>query len=312
MDRERTEEVRSPSPLRHRLSKLDNRVSPYLFVAPFFVLFGAVGLFPLLYTAYVSLFDWDLGADDPKFLGLENYRTLFTDGQFWNALFNTFSIFLLSSVPQVITAVVLAALLAANLRGRTAWRMGVLLPYVASLVALTIIFGNLFGPQFGLVNTVLTTVGIPPIDWQANTFGSHVAIASMVNWRWTGYNALIVLAAMLAIPRDLYEAAVVDGAGPVRQFFSITLPMLKPTLIFVIVTSTIGGLQIFTEPKLYDPSAGSGGGAEHQYQTVVLYLYQSAFQQLDLGYASAIAWTLFLIVIAVAGLNFWLTRRAVR
>nr|WP_253730421.1 sugar ABC transporter permease [Lentzea flava] len=312
MDRERTEEVRSPSPLRHRLSKLDNRVSPYLFVAPFFVLFGAVGLFPLLYTAYVSLFDWELGADETPFVGLDNYRELFGDGQFWNALFNTFSIFLLSSVPQVITAVVLAALLAANLRGRTAWRMGVLLPYVASLVALTIIFGNLFGPQFGLVNSVLTTVGIPPVDWQANTFGSHVAIASMVNWRWTGYNALIVLAAMLAIPREVHEAAVVDGAGPLRRFFSITLPMLKPTLIFVIVTSTIGGLQIFTEPKLYDPSAGSGGGAEHQYQTVVLYLYQSAFQQLNLGYAAAIAWLLFLVVIAVAGLNFWLTRRAVR
>ncbi|MFC3895740.1 carbohydrate ABC transporter permease [Lentzea rhizosphaerae] len=310
--RERAEQVRKRPPFRHRLSKLDSKVSPYLFVAPFFVLFGAIGLFPLLYTAYVSLFDWDLGADDPAFVGLENYRTLFADGQFWNALFNTFSIFLLSSVPQVIVAVVLAALLAANLRARTMWRMGVLLPYVASLVALTIIFGNLFGPQFGLVNSVLSVVGIPPIDWQADTFGSHVAIASMVNWRWTGYNALIVLAAMLAIPRDLYEAAVVDGAGPVRQFFSITLPMLKPTLIFVIVTSTIGGLQIFTEPKLFDPAGGSGGGAVHQYQTVVLYLYQSAFQQFDLGYAASIAWTLFLIVIAVAGLNFWLTRRAVR
>ncbi|GGU45097.1 sugar ABC transporter permease [Lentzea flava] len=310
-DRERVVQTRSRPP-RHRLSAVDAKVSPYLFVAPFFVLFGAVGLFPLLYTAYVSLFDWELGADETPFVGLDNYRELFGDGQFWNALFNTFSIFLLSSVPQVITAVVLAALLAANLRGRTAWRMGVLLPYVASLVALTIIFGNLFGPQFGLVNSVLTTVGIPPVDWQANTFGSHVAIASMVNWRWTGYNALIVLAAMLAIPREVHEAAVVDGAGPLRRFFSITLPMLKPTLIFVIVTSTIGGLQIFTEPKLYDPSAGSGGGAEHQYQTVVLYLYQSAFQQLNLGYAAAIAWLLFLVVIAVAGLNFWLTRRAVR
>ncbi|RAS62575.1 cellobiose ABC transporter membrane protein [Lentzea atacamensis] len=310
-DRERVHQPRSRPP-RHRLSALDNKVSPYLFVAPFFVLFGAVGLFPLLYTAYVSLFDWELGADETTFVGLDNYRTLFTDSQFWNALFNTFSIFLLSSVPQVIVAVVLAALLSANLRARTAWRMGVLLPYVASLVALTIIFGNLFGPQFGLVNSVLTTLGIPPVDWQANTFGSHVAIASMVNWRWTGYNALIVLAAMLAIPREVHEAATVDGAGALRRFFSITLPMLKPTLIFVIVTSTIGGLQIFTEPKLYDPAGGSGGGAEHQYQTVVLYMYQSAFQQLDLGYASSIAWTLFLIVIAVAGLNFWLTRRAVR
>jgi len=307
-DRGRVEEPRP----RYRLSILDNKVSPYLFVAPFFVLFAAVGLFPLLYTAYVSMFDWELGADDPKFVGADNYVTLAGDGQFWNALFNTFSIFLLSTVPQVIVAVLLAAMLSANLRARTAWRMGVLLPYVASLVALTIIFSNLFGPQYGLVNDVLTTFGLPRIDWQASTFGSHIAIASMVNWRWTGYNALIVLAAMLAIPREVNEAAVVDGAGPLRRFFSITLPMLKPTLVFVIVTSTIGGLQIFTEPKLFEPAGGSGGGSVHQYQTVVLYLYQSGFQQFDLGYASTIAWSLFLIVIMVAGLNFWITRRAVR
>lgn len=312
VDRGRAEEARPRPPRRHRLSKLDTKVSPYLFVAPFFLLFGAIGMFPLLYTSYVSLFDWEVGADEPTFIGLDNYKTLFEDDQFWNALFNTFSIFVLSSAPQIVVAVALAALLNENLRARTGWRMGVLLPYVASLVALTIIFGNLFGPQYGLVNNVLSAVGISPIDWQADTFGSHVAIASMVNWRWTGYNALIVLAAMQAIPRDIYEAAVVDGAGALRRFFSITLPLLKPTLIFVIVTSTIGGLQIFTEPKLFEPSGGSGGGAEHQYQTVVLYLYQSAFQGLDLGYASAIAWVLFLIIIGVAGLNFFITRRAVR
>ncbi|MCP2245866.1 carbohydrate ABC transporter permease [Lentzea aerocolonigenes] len=312
VDRGRADEARPRPPRRHRLSKLDTKVSPYLFVAPFFLLFGAIGMFPLLYTAYVSLFDWEVGADEPTFIGLENYKTLFADDQFWNALFNTFSIFVLSSGPQIVVAVALAALLNENLRARTGWRMGVLLPYVASLVALTIIFGNLFGPQYGLVNDVLSAVGIGPIDWQADTFGSHIAIASMVNWRWTGYNALIVLAAMQAIPRDIYEAAVVDGASALRRFFSITLPLLKPTLIFVIVTSTIGGLQIFTEPKLFEPSGGSGGGAEHQYQTVVLYLYQSAFQGLDLGYASAIAWVLFLIIISVAGLNFFLTRRAVR
>ncbi|MGW6932956.1 carbohydrate ABC transporter permease [Lentzea sp. NPDC054927] len=310
--RGRAEEAPPRPPRQHRLNRLDAKVSPYLFVAPFFVLFGTIGLFPLLYTAYVSLFDWEVGADEPAFIGLDNYRTLFEDGQFWNALFNTFSIFVLSSAPQIVIAVAIAALLNENLRARTGWRMGVLLPYVASLVALTIIFGNLFGPQYGLVNNILSAVGISPIDWQADTFGSHVAIASMVNWRWTGYNALIVLAAMQAIPREVHEAALVDGAGPLRRFFSITLPMLKPTLIFVVVTSTIGGLQIFTEPKLFEPSGGSGGGAEHQYQTVVLYLYQSAFQSLDLGYASAIAWVLFLIVIAVAGLNFLVTRRAVR
>ncbi|MEU7526363.1 sugar ABC transporter permease [Saccharothrix sp. NPDC042600] len=296
-------------PWRHRLTRLDVKYSPYLFIAPFFVLFAITGLFPLVYTAYVSLFDWELGADETPFIGVENYVTLATDDQFWNALVNTLSIFVLSSGPQVVVAVLLAVLLNTALRARTAWRMGVLLPYVASLVALTIIFGDLFGPQYGMVNNVLEFFGIDKIDWQADRWWSHVAIATMVNWRWTGYNALIVLAAMQAIPRDVYEAAIVDGASRARQFFSITLPLLRPTLIFVIVTSTIGGLQIFTEPKLFAPAGSSNGGATNQYQTVVLYMYQSGFQSQDLGYASAMAWVLFLIIIAIAGINFLLTRR---
>ncbi|QFZ18052.1 carbohydrate ABC transporter permease [Saccharothrix syringae] len=294
---------------RHRLTNFDVKVSPYLYIAPFFIVFGVVGLFPLLYTAYISLFDWELGADEQPFVGLENYTYLLGDSQFWNAMVNTISIFVLSSVPQVIVAVLLAALLNTALRGRTAWRMGVLLPYVASLVALTIIFANLFGPQYGMINSILEAVGIDRIDWQAERWWSHIAIATMVNWRWTGYNALIVLAAMQAIPRDIYEAAWVDGASKARQFFSITLPLLRPTMIFVVVTSTIGGLQIFTEPKLFAPAGSNTGGAQNQYQTVVLYMYQSGFQDQDLGYASAIAWVLFIVIIAIAGINFLITRR---
>ncbi|MEV0676290.1 sugar ABC transporter permease [Actinosynnema sp. NPDC050436] len=289
--------------------RLDARYSPYLFIAPFFVLFGLTGLFPLAYTAYVSLFDWELGADSTPFVGLDNYAALLADDRFWNALLNTVSIFLLSTGPQLVAAVLLAALLNTALRGRTAWRMGVLLPYAASLVALTIIFADLFGPRYGLVNDVLEFLGLSRVDWQSSRWWSHVAIAAMVDWRWTGYNALIVLAAMQAIPQDVREAAVVDGAGRVRRFVSVTLPVLRPTLVFVVVTSTIGGLQIFTEPKLFAPAGSSGGGATGQYQTVVLYLYQSAFEGFDLGYASALAWVLFLVVVVVAGVNFLLTRR---
>ncbi|MFF5989568.1 carbohydrate ABC transporter permease [Prauserella flavalba] len=302
--------VRSRSTWRDRLGRWDVKYSPYLYVAPFFVIFGIVGLFPLLYTAWVSLFDWDLIDDNPSFIGLENYAALFGDAQFWKTLVNTFSIFLLSSVPQVIMAVLLAALLNTRLRAPTGWRVGILMPYVASLVALGIIFANLFGPNYGLVNGILETVGLDRVDWQADRFASHVAIAIMVNWRWTGYNALIVLAAMQAIPKELHEAAVVDGAGPVRRFFSVTLPLLRPTLIFVVVTSTIGGLQIFTEPKLFDAMPGSNnGGSTNQFQTITLYMYQSAFEREDLGYASAVAWVLFLIIILVALVNFFLTRR---
>jgi cellobiose transport system permease protein len=304
----------SPRPtFRQRLSRWDVRYSPYLYIAPFFVVFALVGVFPLLYTAYVSLFDWEIGDDNPKFIGFENYSELFGDAQFWNSLTNTLSIFVLSSGPQIIMAVLLAALLNTKLRGPTGWRVGILLPYAASLVALGIIFANLFGTRYGLVNGLLETLGLDRVDWQAGSFSSHVAIAVMVNWRWTGYNALIVLAAMQAIPKELQEAAIVDGAGPIRRFVSITLPLLKPTLIFVVITSTIGGLQIFTEPKLFDAMPGSNnGGSTNQFQTVTLYMYQSGFENFSLGYASAIAWVLFVLIIVIAGVNFLVTRRLTR
>ncbi|RSM73048.1 sugar ABC transporter permease [Kibdelosporangium aridum] len=304
---------RRPSPWRDRLTWLDVKASPYLYIAPFFVVFGVVGLFPLLYTGYVSMFDWELGDDNPVFIGLENYVELFGDDQFYKTLTNTVSIFLLSSGPQIVIAVLLAALLNARLRMPTAWRVGVLLPYAASLVAIGIIFANLFGPNYGLVNSVFELFGLDRVDWQADRFASHIAIAIMVNWRWTGYNALIILAAMKAIPREIYEAAVVDGASPMRRFFSITLPLLRPTLIFVVVTSTIGGLQIFTEPKLFDAMPGSNnGGSTNQFQTVTLYMYQTAFEGQHFGYASATAWVLFLVILVIASLNFLLTRRLAR
>jgi len=295
---------------RQRLSVADVKWSPYLYIAPFFILFGVVGLFPLLYTAYLSLFDRDLLDVESTYVGFANYATLFADPLFWNALVNTISIFLLSTGPQIVIAVLLAALLNSRLRLPTAWRVGVLLPYVVSLVALGIIFANLFGTNYGLVNGMLELLGFDRIDWQGNRFASHVAIAVMVNWRWTGYNALIVLAAMKAIPKEITEAALIDGAGAVRRFFSVTLPLLRPTLIFVVVTSTIGGLQIFTEPKLFDAMPGSNnGGSSGQFQTITLYMYQTAFETQHLGYASAIAWVLFLVIIIVAVANFLLTRR---
>jgi len=296
--------------LRDRLTWFDVKASPYLYIAPFFVVFAVVGLFPLLYTGYVSLFRWELGSDNPRFIGFKNYVELFADDQFYKALTNTFDIFLLSSGPQIVIAVLLAALLNARLRAPTAWRVGVLLPYAASLVAIGVIFANLFGPNYGLVNSVLQTFGLDRIDWQANRFASHIAIAIMVNWRWTGYNALIILAAMKAIPKEIYEAATVDGASAFRQFRSVTLPLLRPTLIFVIITSTIGGLQIFTEPKLFDAMPGSNnGGSTNQFQTVTLYMYQTAFESQHFGYAAATAWVLFLIILVVASINFLLTRR---
>lgn len=293
--------------LSHRLSRWDVRLSPYLYISPFFLLFGLVGLFPLLYTAWVSVHDWNLIGGQGDFVGIDNYVTVLSQPYFWTSLRNTFSIFLLSSVPQVLLAIGIAAFLDYNLRAKTLWRMGVLLPYVVAPVAVALIFSNLFGDRFGLINDILGGFGIDPIRWHIDIIPSHLAIATMVNFRWTGYNVLIFLAAMQAVPRDYYEAAIIDGANRLRTLWSITIPLLRPVIIFVIITSTIGGLQIFDEPRMFD-QAGQGG-ANRQWQTLTLYIYELGWGQRNFGRASAVAWLLFLIILVIAVLNFVITRR---
>jgi cellobiose transport system permease protein len=290
-----------------QVSKWDVKLSPYLYISPFFILFAVTGLFPLGYTAWVSLHNWNLIGGQGKFAGLDNYAFVITQPYFWNAVGNTFSIFVLSSVPQVVLALVIAAVLDANLRARTFWRMGVLVPFVVAPVAVGLIFNNLFADQFGLFNEMLKAVGLDPVRWHSDPLASHAAIATMVNFRWTGYNALIFLAAMQAIPRDVFEAATIDGAGRLRQFFSVTVPMLRPTVIFVVITSTIGGLQIFDEPRVFDQSGL--GGADRQWQTLTMYIWELGWGQRNFGRASAVAWLLFLIIVLIALLNFAITKR---
>ncbi|MHA7219007.1 carbohydrate ABC transporter permease [Arthrobacter sp. MDT1-48-3] len=303
----------SPAPakptltFRQRLNVFDMKVSPYLYISPFFLLFALVGLFPLGYTFFVSLFDWHLLKGQGEFVGLRNFQEVLQDRFFWNSLFNTMSIFLLSTIPQLIVATAIAAVLDQNLRARTFWRMSILLPYIVTPVAVALIFSNLFGEQYGLINNILESFGFDRILWTNETLPSHIAIATMVNWRWTGYNALILLAAMQSVPRDIYESAAIDGAGVFRRFFSITLPSIRPTMIFVVITATIGGLQIFTEPRLFDPR--TYGGTAAQFQTTVLYLYEMAFQRQNFGKASTIAWLLFLIIVLFGLVNYLISQR---
>ncbi|TFV98091.1 carbohydrate ABC transporter permease [Leifsonia flava] len=296
-------------PFKHRVSRFDSKASPYLYIAPFFVLFGLIGLFPLVYTFVVSLNDWDLLTGPGEWVGFQNYTDELTDPYFWNSLFNTVSIFLLSCIPQLLAAVFIAAVLDQNIRAKTFWRMSVLIPYVVTPVAVAIIFSSAFSEKYGLINNILEALNVDPVMWKTETFPSHVAIATMVNWRWTGYNALILLAAMQSVPRDIHESAALDGAGAFRRFFSITLPSIRPTMIFVIITATIGGLQIFTEPKLFNPSSSVLGGPHREYQTTVLYLWDMAFNRSDFGKASAIAWLLFIIIVAFGLMNFLISRR---
>lgn len=295
------------SPWKERLGRWDIKASPYAYIAPFFIVFGIVGLFPLLYTAYVSFYDWDLISGQGDFVGLENFTFILSRPVFWTSMFNTISIFLLSTIPQIAIALVLASLLDANIRAKTFWRMGVLLPYVIAPVAVTLIFSRMFADQSGLINAVLELLGAQPIGWHRDSLPSHIAIATMVNFRWIGFNTLVLLAAMQAIPRELYEAAIIDGAGRVRQFFSVTVPSVRPTIIFVAITSTIGGLQIFDEPRLYD-AAGLGGNSG-QWKTITLYLYELGWNQQRLGRAAAVAWLLFVLIVVFALVSNWASRR---
>ncbi|QFZ21395.1 carbohydrate ABC transporter permease [Saccharothrix syringae] len=291
------------------LARLDRRVTPYLLVAPFFVLFGAFGLYPAARTAWMSLYDWDLLDGPVAFTGWANYAALFADPGFYRALANTASIFVAATVPQLLCALGVAALLDRPLRGSAVWRAVVLLPNVVPVVAVALVFAQLFGRDQGLVNWVLSGFGADPVDWRAHAWSAHLGVAVMVAWRWTGYNALLYLAAMRAVPRELHEAAELDGASRWRAFRSVTLPSIRPTLLFTAVVATIGGFQLFTEPTLF---GGADGGADRQFQTLVMYLYEAGFERFDAGYAAAVSWVLFALCAVLALVNAALLRRAVR
>ncbi|MCL2316818.1 MAG: sugar ABC transporter permease [Actinomycetia bacterium] len=308
-----------------RWHKIDRRVSPYLYISPFYLMFALVGLFPLVFMAYISTRQWNVAMGDQgvAVCGLTcpsignapawyaNFLWVLHQPDFWTALRNTCAIFLISTIPQLILALAIAYVLSAKLRGATFWRMGVLLPYVLAPMALAIIFSQVFSDNLGLANTVLSALHLPTVAWHTKPLAAWIAIAVIVNIRWTGYNALILLAAMLAVPSELIEAAEVDGASPIRQLLFITIPQLRPTLVFVIITSTIGGLQIFDEPQMFSPSSNFGGSSQ-QYLTITQFLWRTGFMSQNnagLGRAAAMGWLLFLLVIVLVILNFALTRR---
>ena len=239
-----------------------------------------------------------------------NYRDLFTNQFFWNAFRNTVTIGIISTVPQLCMALGIAHLLNYRLRGRTFFRVAILMPYATSLAAATVIFARALRPQArpGQLGRC-TSVHLPAVDWQGSKWPSQIAVSTIVTWRWTGYNALIYLAGMQAIRLDLYEAAAIDGAGRWAQFRHVTLPGLRPTILFTIVVSTIGAAQLFGEPLLYHNGLADGG-TSNQYQTLGLLMYQQGWVNDRLGLASATAWTMFLIIVVAVAVNVLLARDA--
>lgn len=282
----------------------------YLFTSPFFIIFFIFGVIPIIYSVYISLTSLENPLDaNEVFVGLKNFKNLWHDPEFWKATRNTFSIWFFSTVPQMVMALGLASILRnPRLRFRLLWQTILLVPNITSGLAIAVVFGQLFGRDYGLINFCLQFLGIGNIDWLENTLASHVAIATMITWRWVGYNSLIFLASMNAIDNALYESASLDGANRWQQLRHVTIPGLRNTIVFMVIMGTIGGLQVFAEPLTFG-GGQTTGGSSGQFNTVTLYLYRYAKDLFNYGYASAIGIGITLMVLVITALNFLITRR---
>jgi lactose/L-arabinose transport system permease protein len=271
------------------------RIAPYLFVLPAILLFAAFKLYPIGWSFLLSLHKTVQGVD--AFVGIDNYTRLVHDPLFWTALQNT-AVILVVQVPVMLALAtgLAVALNSAVLRARSVFRLGFFLPMVTGLVAYGIIFSVLLNTKYGLVNWLLGLAGIGEVPWLTNPLWAKISLGLALTWHYTGYNAIIMLARLQAIPRELYDAAAVDGAGAWRSFRHITLPGLRPTVLLTTVLSTIGTLQIFDEPYIL-----THGGPDNATLTIGVYLYQNAFTYFDFGYASAIAYVLA-VLIGILGL----------
>ena len=289
--------------------RLSPRWAPYVLISPFLLLFAVFGVFPLLFSLYLAFQAWEptSGLEAMQYVGLENFVFALQDPWFWKSLENTAWLALMSGLPQHLVAIPLAAFIHASFK---TLRDGVIgayfVPYITSTVAIAILFSSLFSTDFGLINAGLNAAfGIGHVDWLGQPENVKPAIALIVFWRYVGFNVVLYLAALQTIPRDLYEAADMDGAGRYQQFWYITLPSLRPMIFFGVTLSVIGGLQLFEEPFVL---TGGRGGPDQAGMTSAVYLYRMAFDFNDFGGASAMSWVLFVFVAALT----WVTNRLLR
>ncbi|MER8184992.1 sugar ABC transporter permease [Kitasatospora sp. NPDC094015] len=273
-----------------RRRQLTRHSVPYLLIMPAVLGFAVFKAYPVADSLLIS---FTTGNDaDSHFAGLANYRRLLADPLFWTALRNT-GLILAVQVPLMLGLALLVALglNSTKVRLRALWRLGVFVPSLTGLVAAGVMFSVILNRDAGLLNWVLSLFGVDRVNWLGSPVWARVGVVLVITWHYTGYNAVMYLAGLQGIPTELYEAAMVDGAGPVRRFTAITLPQLRPILLLTVVLSTIGTLQLFDEPYVL-----TGGGPDNATLTVTMYLYDNGFKYFDFGYASALAYALALLV----------------
>ncbi len=280
----------------------------WFFLAPALLLIFVFFFLPVAASLVLSVTDFDLyGIADPantRFVGLSNYSRLLQTPDFWAALRNTFYFAFVGGPLTIAVALSAALLLSSKLvRFKGFFRTIYFTPFVTTLVAVAIVWRYLYHTRYGLFNYALSYIGIGPIDWLGDPHWAMPAIILMAVWKSFGYNMLIFIAGLQSIPEELYDAAEIDGAGAFRRFFSITLPMLMPTLVFVSVVTMIGYFQLFAEPYVM-----TQGGPLRSTTSVVLLMYEEGFRWWRMGYAAAIAFVLFVVILIATLLQFRLQR----
>lgn len=290
---------------RTRRKEAKRNVWAYVFVAPFFFLYSIFGLFQLVYGMWLSFHQWD-GISPMKWVGFLNYIKLFTvDDVWWQAIYNTIWLFVGATIPQLLLAMILAFIINSGyIRFKDFFRAAYFMPFVASAVAVGILFSSLFGLQYGMFNYFLSFFGVEKIDWLGSALWLKPSIVLVTVWQWTGYSMIIFLAGLQSINPELYEAARVDGADTSDVFWKITMPLMRPVILFQVVTSIIGAMQNFDIPVMLAGGTQSSapGGTDHAGLTAMMQLYWSAFKyntgsKSGFGYASAMSFILFFMIV---------------
>lgn len=289
----------SPS-LWHEMKK--NWVA-YVYISPFYMLFAIFGAFPILFSFFLSFQQWR-GNGPMEFVGLTNYTRLFQDRLFWVSFSNTAIIWIAVHVPMLILALILAFVLNSGfVKFKETFKTLYFTPMVTSSVAVALVFTTMYGVRYGFINFILRSVGFPRIDWWGGAgFWIKPAIILLIMWRWTGWNMVIYLAGLQGIDQELYEAARVDGANYPQIFWHITLPLIRPVILFTVILSFIGGITIFDEPFLLTTNQGLGG-VNNAGLTLAMYLYNQGFVNGHLGYAASLAYVICAIIVILSVLN---------
>lgn len=286
-----------------------NRIA-YLFVLPFVIVFLIFSVYPVLRTLFLS-FNTYRGFGDPEWAGLANYKRVLTDKFFWRALGNTVKIWGVNIIVQLGLAFLLTIVFSDikyKVKGLPVFRAIYYLPNLIACTSVAFLFKTLLDWKYGSFNQMLIQLGLikTPINWLGQTSTAPMVVSLIGAWMWFGNSFIVLMAGVQGIPKDYFEAAAIDGAGRWKVFFKITLPLLKPILLYVFITSLIGGLQLFDLPFLINGVAGAStaGDPGGSLQTAVMYLYKFGFETGQVGYASAIAYTLFFIILVVSIIQF--------